>query len=161
MIIAPDTLNMLDEAHSSWRADWAWGCTLIVVTVIIHVFGLGFITEKAILLNGKLAKYRHKRALFALVVGTATLLATILHAFETFLWAICYIFIGARPDLRTAMLYSLGAMTTYGHSDLYLEERWRLAGPIESLNGILLFGLSTAFLFWLIQEVSPRNRSSH
>jgi hypothetical protein len=161
MIIAPDTLSLLDDAHTNWRADWAWGCTLIVLTVIIHVFGLGLITEKAILFNGKLAKYRPKRVIFALVVGTVALLATMLHAFETFLWAISYIFIGARPDLKTAMLYSLGAMTTYGHSDLFLEEKWRMAGPIESLNGILLFGLSTAFLFWLIQEVSPRNRTGH
>ena len=56
------------------------------------------------------------------------------------------------------MLYSMGAMTTYGHQSLYLEERWWLLGTIEALNGWLLFGLSTAFLFWLIQEVSPNGR---
>jgi hypothetical protein len=59
------------------------------------------------------------------------------------------------------MLYSLGAMTTYGHQNLYLQEHWRLIGPIEALNGSLLVGLTTAFLFWLIQEVSPRNRTNH
>jgi hypothetical protein len=55
------------------------------------------------------------------------------------------------------MLYSLGAMTTYGHQNL--EKHWQLLGTIEALNGSLLFGLSTAFLFWLIQEVSPNNRA--
>jgi hypothetical protein len=45
------------------------------------------------------------------------------------------------------MLYSMGAMTTYGHQSLFLEDRWRLLGTIEALNGWLLFGLSTAFLF--------------
>ena len=160
MAIVLDAQGLLSDAQS-WRADWEWGCPLIVLTVIIHVLGLGFITEKSILFNGKLAKYLHKRAVFAVVVGTATLLATILHAFETGLWAIAYIFIDARPDYKSAMLYSLGAMTTYGHSDLFLEDRWRLTGPIEALNGILLFGLSTAFLFWLIQEVSPGNRANH
>ena len=88
------------------------------------------------------------------------LLATLLHGIETFIWAVAYIFIGALPDLRSGMLYSLGAMTTYGHQSLYLEDRWRLLGTLEALNGWLLFGLSTAFLFWLIQEVSPSNRAA-
>ena len=67
--------------------------------------------------------------------------------------------VGALPDTRSSMLYSLGAMTTYGHQSLYLEDRWRLLGTLEALNGWLLFGLSTAFLFWLIQEVSPNHRT--
>ena len=74
-------------------------------------------------------------------------------------WAIAYVFVGALRDFRSAMLYSMGAMTTYGHQSLYLEDKWRLLGTIEALNGWLLFGLSTAFLFWLIQEVSPKNRT--
>ena len=43
--------------------------------------------------------------------------------------------------------------------NLFLEDHWRLLGAIESLNGWLLFGLSTAFLFWMIQEVSPNNQA--
>jgi hypothetical protein len=58
------------------------------------------------------------------------------------------------------MLYSLSAMTTYGHSSLLLEDKWRLMGATEALNGWLLFGLSTAFLFSMIQEVSPQRRSA-
>jgi hypothetical protein len=92
--------------------------------------------------------------------GATTLLATILHGLEAAIWAVAYCFIGARPDFRTAMFYSLGAITTYGHQNLYLEERWRLLGGIEALNGWLLFGLSTAFLFWLFQEVSPSDGST-
>jgi hypothetical protein len=61
--------------------------------------------------------------------------------------------------LKAAALYSLGAITTYGHTNLLLEKHWQLMGAIEALNGWLLFGLTTAFLFWLIQEVSPSNRA--
>jgi hypothetical protein len=131
---------------------------LIVSTVIIHVLGLGYIGQKAILIYGDGMKHRYPTATFSLVVGATALLATVLHAFETGIWAIAYVFVRALPDFRSAMLYSMGAMTTYGHQSLYLEERWRLLGTIEALNGWLLFGLSTAFLFWLIQEVSPINR---
>ena len=44
------------------------------------------------------------------------------------------------------MLYSLSAMTSYGHASLFLEDRWQLMGALEALNGALLFGLTTAFL---------------
>jgi hypothetical protein len=50
------------------------------------------------------------------------------------------------------MLYSLNALTSYGHENLVLEDRWRLMGAIEALNGWLLFGLTTAFMFGTIQE---------
>jgi hypothetical protein len=51
------------------------------------------------------------------------------------------------------MLYSLNAMTSYGHENLSLEDHWHLLGALEALNGTLLFGLSTAFLFAVIQKV--------
>jgi hypothetical protein len=40
------------------------------------------------------------------------------------------------------MLYSLNAMTTYGHESFDLATRWQLMGGLESLNGWILFGLS-------------------
>ena len=51
------------------------------------------------------------------------------------------------------MLYSLNAITSYGHTNLSLENYWHLMGALEALNGWLLFGLSTAFLFGVIEKV--------
>jgi hypothetical protein len=134
-----------------WHADWAWGLPLIVLTVIIHVFGLGFVNQKAVKAFSRRRDHRHPMVLFAAVVSTVILLATGLHAAEAGAWATCYQFLGARPDFKSAMLYSLGAMTTFG-SGLLLEEQWRLLGAIEALSGWLLFGLTTAFLFGTIQK---------
>jgi hypothetical protein len=49
-------------------------------------------------------------------------------------------------------------MTSYGHADVYLEDRWQLLGAIEAVNGVILFGLTTAFLFAAIQQVWPLRR---
>jgi hypothetical protein len=57
------------------------------------------------------------------------------------------------------MLYSVSAMTSYGHSNLDLETRWQMMGALEALNGMLLFGLTTAFLFAIIQVVSPFSKN--
>jgi hypothetical protein len=66
-----------------------------------------------------------------------------------------YWFLGALPDGRSALLYSLGAMTTYGHASFYLAPHWQLMGTLEALNGVILFGLTTAFLFNMIRGVWP------
>jgi hypothetical protein len=90
---------------------------------------------------------------FVTVIGLTTLLATSLHGIEVAIWAVAYRFVGALPDNRSAMLYSLNAMTSYGHTNLRLDDRWHLMGAIEALNGWLLFGVSTAFLFAVIEKM--------
>jgi hypothetical protein len=86
-------------------------------------------------------------------MGSATLLATTLHGIESGIWAIAYRVLGALPDSRTAMLYSLNAITSYGHTNIDLAKHWQLMGALEALNGWLLFGLSTAFLFGMLEKV--------
>ena len=74
------------------------------------------------------------------------------------MWAAAYRLLGALPDNRSAILYSLSAMTSYGHAGIFLEGRWQLMGALEALNGMMLFGLTTAFLFAMIQRVWPLGR---
>jgi len=69
------------------------------------------------------------------------------------IWALAYGLLGAIPSYRLAVLYSLNAMTSYGHTNLVLDDHWRLLGALEALNGWLLFGLTTAFLFGVIDKV--------
>jgi hypothetical protein len=139
----------------SWTGDWAWSLPLIVLTVVIHVCGLALIGESVVDALSESVDRRRFIFKFAMVMGVTSLLATILHGFEGAIWAAAYRFLGALPDARTAMLYSISAMTSYGHANLYLKDRWQLMGALEALNGMLLFGLTTAFLFAMIQRAWP------
>ena len=147
--------------ETGWQADWAWSLPLIVLTVVIHVFGLGLLHERVVHAVSRIIARRHFTAIFAAVMGIAVLLITVLHATEAWIWALAYWLLGALPDLRSSVLFSLGAMTTYGGSDVDLRPHWQLMGAIEALNGIILFGLTTAFLFSMIQEVGMVNRERH
>ena len=138
-----------------WVADWAWSLPLILLTVVIHVFGLGLINERVVRAFSRSMDRRRVVPVFALVMGVAVLLVTALHGIEGVAWAAAYRFLGAVPDAKSAMLYSLNAMTTYGHESVSLEPHWQMMGALEALNGMLLFGLTTAFLFAMIQEVWP------
>lgn len=131
--------------------------------MLIHVSGLSLINQRVV--HGHAARTierRHPRIAFAAVVGAATLLATCLHGIEASIWAFAYLFLGAVADRRSSMLYSLNAMTSYGHTNLSLEDHWHLMGALEALNGWLLFGLTTAFLFAVIESVKLLgSRSEH
>lgn len=139
----------------AWNSDWLWSLPIIVVNVIFHVIGLGFINSGILKLLGDIEDRRHFLLLFMLVMGVTTLSATLLHALEAGAWAGAYVALGALPDRKSAMLYSLNAMTTYGHVDEFLAPHWKLMGALEALNGMLLFGLTTAFLYGTIQRVWP------
>lgn len=137
---------------SNWGIDWVWSLPLIVLTVVIHVLGLGLIQQKAASTFDHTVQQRHHVRSFVMILGGTTLLATVLHGIEAGLWSVAYLVLHAIPDAKSAMLYSLNAITSYGHTNLDLEDRWHLMGALEALNGWLLFGLTTAFLFAVIEQ---------
>jgi hypothetical protein len=140
---------------AAWTADWLWALPLIATTVVIHSFGLGLIDQRVTALLKAGGARRVPQWLSMLVVGGTALCATVLHGFEGMIWAAAYILVGALPDRKSAMLYSLNAMTTYGHANLHLGAHWQLMGSLEALNGWILFGLTTALLFTVVQKVWP------
>ena len=139
----------------SWDGNWAWSLPLVVITVILHVIGLGVINRRVLQTINLVKDHPNFNVLFVIVMGVTTLLATLLHALEAGIWAVIYRVVGAVPDGKSALLYSLNAITTYGHSDLNLAPHWELMGAVEALNGMLLFGLTTAFLYGMLQRVWP------
>src|SRR5919205_2606163 len=76
---------------------------------------------------------------FAVVIGLSLV--------EIGIWAAFYYFRGLFFDLETALYFSLGTYSTIGYGDVVLPQRWRLLGGIEGISGVLLCGLSAAFLF--------------
>jgi len=138
---------------ASWSADLAWSLPLIVFTVILHVFGLLLINHRVEGLGGEFRKRHSYPFVFVTIIGATGLSATLLHAVEAMIWALTYRWVNALPDNSSAILYSLNAITSYGHENLDLAKHWQLMGALEALNGMLLFGLTTAFLFGIIQRV--------
>jgi hypothetical protein len=144
---------MSSAVAANWELDWLWSLPLIVMCVVIHALGLMLIYREVIRIVNIAVVRRRFFPMFVVVMGSVALLATVLHGLEGTLWALAYRLLDALPDNRSAMLYSLSAMTSYGHANLFLREHWQLMGALEALNGMLLFGLTTAFLFAMIREV--------
>ena len=153
MVTAQSVCSLLAADPGTWSADWIFGLPLILLTVLINVLGLGLTGWRIVRFAKKTFERDHPSAVFLTVICAMTLLATSLHALDAGIWAAAYRLLGTMPNYRSAMLYSLNAMTSYGHTNLALEDHWQLMGAMEALNGVLLFGLSTAFLFGVLQKV--------
>ncbi len=153
MEISQAAQGLSNAIPPNWSASWMVGLPLIVLTVVFHVLGLGLIDQRALRAASGKNSLRHPTYRFVLVVAATTLLASILHGIEAGIWALAYRLLDVLPDFKSAMLYSLNAMTSYGHARLALELHWELLGAVEALNGWLLFGLTTAFLFGVIHRV--------
>jgi len=140
------------EAIAPWTADWLWCLPLSVATVVIHVLGLMIIKRRFDGIATRFSRGSYSVVLLVFLAGT-TVSVTLLHGLEATLWAVAFRLLHALPDQKSAVLYSLNAMTTFGHSGFTLAPQWHLMGSLEALNGWILFGLSTAFLYAIIQEV--------
>ena len=111
------------------------GFYLIVLNVVIHVLGLGVINERIVASVSHRVSRLHLTPLFVVIMAGVTLMVTVLHAIEGTVWAGAYLGVGALPDIRTAMLYSLSAITSYGHTPIFLDPHWQMLGALEALNG--------------------------
>lgn len=65
---------------------------------------------------------------------------------QVMIWALLFMLLGEFSDPETALYFSAVNFSTLGYGDIVMSDRWRLLGPLESFNGILMFGVSTAMM---------------
>ena len=75
------------------------------------------------------------------------------HLVEIALWAILFMMCGEFTAFGTAYYHSAVNYTTLGYGDVVMTPAWRLLGPLEAADGMLMFGVSTAIIFALIQRL--------
>jgi len=79
---------------------------------------------------------------------------------EIAVWALFFSWQKCLPDLESAFYFSGVTYTTVGYGDFVLPKEWRLFGPVEGLTGILMCGLSTAFLFATLRVYRTRTKTN-
>jgi hypothetical protein len=142
-------MDMLD--HPSWL----WGLSLIVLTMAIHAAAVVVLAFAAVGMRVRLEsrglKLRNLIAILICVIGVIGLLLAVLHGIECGIWAGVYLWLGALDSPADALLFSLDSMSTRGASQLTLHRHWQLMGALEAVDGMLLFGVSTAYVFAVMQ----------
>jgi len=79
----------------------------------------------------------------------------VLHVFEILLWAAFYRWL-CFPLWESAFYFSTSSYATVGYGDIVLPQMWRTLGPVESIIGVLMCGLSASFLFAIVSRLVDR-----
>jgi Ion channel len=87
------------------------------------------------------------------IVTLAISFALAAHLVDIALWAVLFRICGEFSGLGTAYYHSAVNYTTLGYGDLLLTPSWRMLGPLEAADGMLMFGVSTAIIFALTQRL--------
>jgi Ion channel len=87
------------------------------------------------------------------IVSVAISIALVAHLLEIGVWAMLFMLCREFPAFATAYYHSAVNYTTLGYGDLIMTPPWRLLGPLEAATGMLMFGVSTAVIFAVMQRL--------
>ena len=92
----------------------------------------------------------HARVRLVIVMWATVTVLMYAHLCEVVVWGLTYDLLAAVPHGEDAFYFAFVNYTTLGYGDIVPATRWRLLGP---LNGVLLFGWSTAVIYDILRTV--------
>jgi hypothetical protein len=124
---------------------------MVTATVVIHLVGLDLLQSA---LRWHLMRFTRWAELDSKIVPLGIVLGLFaVHGVEIWLYAGLYRFSHALPTLERALYVSTSAYSSLGETGMSLPEPWRVVGALEAVNGMLLIGWSTAFLFQILRHL--------
>ncbi|NCF28713.1 MAG: two pore domain potassium channel family protein [Gammaproteobacteria bacterium] len=124
-------------------------CLTIQALVVALLMKALFALEIRQLLNVRLAG----ASLLLLAIMLGLLIGNLL---QIALWATLFHYHGEFESFRVAFYHSVVNFTTLGYGDLVMSEGNRLLGALEALNGVLMIGITTGFLFTVLSSLMQR-----
>lgn len=130
----------------------AVGIIAVVCTILIHALPLSA-TVKFVSHEKKLGRVGVSFWMDTGILARAILFALAAHLVEMAFWAALFMMCGEFSEFGTAFYHSAVNYTSLGYGDIIMSPSWRLLGPLETADGLLLFGVSTAMIFTVIQRL--------
>jgi len=126
--------------------------SIVAICLVIHVASIVFIADWMLDQRDKRKDRMGTPGYMGLLIAAFSAII-ILHMIEIAIWAVFYFGYSLFPDFETALYFSTTSYTTIGFGDVVLPRAWRMLGGIEGVTGVLLCGLSTAFVFAIVNAM--------
>ncbi len=124
----------------------------ILITIVIHALALmgifHFVRREHLLRRTGVRFWRD-----VAIVSGATLLTGVAHFVEVVIWAVVFLLCGQFSRFAPALYGSASLYTTLGYGDAVMSSSWKMLGPFETADGMLMFALSTAIAISVIQLI--------
>ena len=130
----------------------AIGTIVISLSIGIQVLFLGLTIEILLQLGSWLTTPPLLfRSLIFLILTVIWLVAGI--GISVWLWSGTFLLLKIFSSLEPALYFCTVTFTTLGYGDITLDKNWRLLSSLIAVNGLIIFGLNTAFLIDLIAKL--------
>lgn len=126
------------------------GTIIIILVVVFHIVSLVWLIDLLKWISVTSEFWQSQFGTMC-ILGFAVFMIIGIHTIEAWAWAFIYLKLGEFKDLTKALYFSVVTCTALGYGDVTLSERWRLLSTFEAMGGLLLFGVSTAFLIGFMQ----------
>ena len=124
---------------------------LVLFTLSLQCVGVaGLITWLRRVMASDMDKLRISNS--AALVMQTTVGIIVLQGLIILLWASCYRSL-CFSTWESAFYFSASSYSTVGYGDVVLPAKWRLLGPLESMVGVLMCGISISLLFALVTRL--------
>lgn len=97
-------------------------------------------------------QHHHPQVWLSAVMVVTVGVLLMAHLAEVLIWSLAYVILDVVPPGADALYFAFVNYTTLGYGDVVPVERWRLIGPMTAMNGVLLFGWSTAVIFEVLRQ---------
>jgi len=119
------------------------------MNIAIHAMAMATLISAARMAAQKSSA--HSTLRLALVMIAVVFVLMVAHVTEVAIWSVVYASVDAAPDKTERFYFAFVNFTTLGYGDVLPTPRWRLLGPMTAMNGVLLFGWSTAVMFEVLR----------
>lgn len=128
------------------------GSFVIIVTIAVQALVIGMVET----FFAKMMPWLRKPPrTFKLIVALITVVLIVMIGVTlcVWIWGLVFLSIGAMQSLEEAIYFATVSFTTLGFGDIVLGPKWRLLSALTAANGLIIFGLSTAFLMEFMLEL--------
>lgn len=129
----------------------AIGAILILMTTAVHAGGMSLALRSVRSQSNTVGSGFHLYRVFS--VGRVVLIMYLVGVVEVLIWAAAYLAFDVVEGFEKAIYFSAVTFTTLGYGDVVLDGSRRLLSALEAINGIMMFGWSTAVVIAAVQRV--------
>ena len=130
------------------------GGAVNVCNITIHALVMTLLVRAAHAIGAKRVKWPSLHLASVMTVTVLVLMAA--HTSEVMVWSLAYRIVNAAPVGTNLVYFAFVNYTTLGYGDVVPVPDWQLLGPITAMNGILLFGWSTAVIFEVLRRAMAK-----
>jgi Ion channel len=133
----------------------ALGLAMYALTLLVQMAPIAILIQIATSGHSRSLLRPSYAANFVLLQFVAAILL-LGHLINIALWAVLFRLCGEFPGFEVAYYHSAVNYSSLGYGDIVMSARWRLLGPLEAIDGIVMFGVSTALIFALLGRMIDR-----